>query len=893
MAANLDSIEGKLTSLEQILNSISTNTGGFKSLDNAAFNAGMKSLFKKMDASDKVVTKIQNILQNNSKNGSGSTNIHKVISEINGHVKNIDSVVSKNINKISGYAKDTVDYLKKIEGHVGKISPSSKNAPKNTTPNGGIKHIEGRVDDIYDELKKIHLDLSTNFNGSTGNATLDKKILANRKIEEKEKNWELRKKALENGKVYDKQGRELKKGSKNWNETKRQIEQEEKERAKIADKHKKDKEKPRRVASAINGISNFLSPNQKASASGLMDKGISALSQVNPIAGAIVGALKAVLELGSKLDRATSDFARTIGGNAQGKFNIGTTVQKAFDASRLGAGYTTDAMLSALTEVAEARGRTTERMSAAGTISAVDLKRFGIGGEAINNFDTFGKSLEETDKYFAKLYSQVSKKGLSFKNVSKAVNDNLKAAQKYGFQNGIAGLEKMAEKSTQLKYNMQQVFTLAEKVQDVEGAINVGANLSVLGGTFAQYSNPLQLLYESLNDTEALQERIQKIFSGKAFWDQEKGQINMSAMDKRFVREAAGAMGLNPDEMLNISFNEARIKKIQEQISPGLGKDTAEYIKNIAELDKNGNAMVTLSGITKAVSQLTEADKTLLEKESRAKDKSATAKLGDIYMSTISIGEKVDNILQYLKDFIGRWVFGLFKRFTGNLIERQTIAQGEGSESLQKARLQLFDSGKLGRGRAAAVKAGSMSETELAQYGISIPKAANGFSPDTFALPGNRGIITGKSHLEGGIAATRNGQPIEIEGGETLIGKLQSAIYRNELNQIRNGTFNPVAYANEAIKNDMARHLNSMAVAPVKAATPIAPQTGNMPINGTIKIDIPQTITINLSNGGKIGDYDVSQIIANYVDKFMKDAMIRGKLGGFDKENFYNQSTVI
>ena len=64
-------------------------------------------------------------------------------------------------------------------------------------------------------------------------------------------------------------------------------------------------------------------------------------------------------------------------------------------------------------------------------------------------------------------------------------------------------------------------------------------------------------------------------------------------------------------------------------------------------------------------------------------------------------------------------------------------------------------------------------------------------------------------------------------------------------------------------------------------------------IGGTIKVDIPQTITINLSGTGQIGQYDISNIIKNYVDTFMKEAQIRGNLDGFNKERFYNQSTVI
>ena len=210
--------------------------------------------------------------------------------------------------------------------------------------------------------------------------------------------------------------------------------------------------------------------------------------------------------------------------------------------------------------------------------SAMMMKRMGFGSEVLNEFDTFGKSIEETDKYFAQLYGEVSKKGLSFKNVSKAVNDNLKMAQSHTFANGLRGLERMAEKSVQLKFNMQQVATFADKVSDLEGAISTAANLSVLGGQFAQFSNPMELLYEGLNDTEALGDRMIKMFSGKARWDNEKGEMTMDPLQRQFLIEAAKGAGLNPDEMLNMAFNEGRLRHITNQIGKKKKKNTAEYI---------------------------------------------------------------------------------------------------------------------------------------------------------------------------------------------------------------------------------------------------------------------------------------------------------------------------
>ena len=304
----------------------------------------------------------------------------------------------------------------------------------------------------------------------------------------------------------------------------------------------------------------------------------------------------------------------------------------------------------------------------------------------------------------------------------------------------------MAEKSTQLKYNMQQVFQFADKVSELEGAISTAANLSVLGGQFAQFSNPMQMLYEGLNDTEALNDRIVGMFGNKAYWNKEKGQMDMSALDREMVKQAAKAAGLDASEMLNMSYNQGKMWHVAKQIGPGVNKDTAEYIKNIAEINEKGQAYVSLNGKETLVKDLTNADKDMLEKESRAKDAKDNAKLGDVYGETMSIGETLDNLLSYLQEQLGRWVFGLFNALARKENNRQEIAQGTGSDELQKKRLQYYNlhasehSGFWGGRKAwAANVVANMTERELDRE-LTKPEgqSANGINP-SLSIPGKYG----------------------------------------------------------------------------------------------------------------------------------------------------------
>ena len=907
-------VVNKMDDIEEVLKTTKSRAGRIESNTNNISSANDK-LEKIVKINSDILQKIQGMGKPTASTATGVslTDVDLKLKTIISHQINIDtntSTITGAVMDMNGSIKDATEYLRLLKEHIVDGN-ASKNSVKPSVSNADTKDSISSISKNVAAIVTILEDIRNNTITSSEEGDQDelKRLIR--------KNAIAREKEIDDKNEYKRiSEKDKKKRTEKEKKYLKAYERREKNRKKEEERANGKRGGSATAGKIISGVDSIIKEPKVAN---LANAGVSALSNVNPLVGAIAGLIKSVVELGSKQDRATSEFARAIGGGRFGKVNAGDTVSGMVRNMPLNRGYTSDAAYSAITEVAEARGRTTERMSKENLMSAIDLKRFGISADAINNFDTFGKSLEETDRYFAKLYGEVSKKGLSFKNVSKAVNDNLKQAQSHNFANGLRGLEQMAEKSVQLKYNMQQVFTLADKVSEIEGAISTAANLSVLGGQFAQFSNPMQLLYEGLNDMEALNDRMVKMFSGKAHWDEEKGEMTMDSLQKEFVRQAAKAAGLDPNEMLNLSFNEAKMNRISSRIMPGLDKDTAEYIKNIAELDKKGNPYVTLNGETKKVSELTDKDREMLEKESRAKDVREGAKLGDIYQETMSVGETLDNILKYLQEQLGRWVFALFNRFAARENNRQTTAQGEGKKELQQKRLDYyrlhssehfggwFSPSKKSRKNFAKEVAG-MTEAELdAALGNTEGKSPGGFAPTRTShfndfdflvaslVPGY-GLLRGMSHLYGGIKGRRRGQAWEAEGDEFLVNKNSSLRYYKELSQIQNGTFNPYSYANSIVKNDMNRHYMPMQVSPLeremlKAA--YKPANSNQPntISGTIKVDIPQRITIDIAGGNKIGDYDISSVIAKYVDSFMKEMMLKS-YSGFNKEEFHTKTVV-
>jgi hypothetical protein len=67
-------------------------------------------------------------------------------------------------------------------------------------------------------------------------------------------------------------------------------------------------------------------------------------------------------------------------------------------------------------------------------------------------------------------------------------------------------------------------------------------------------------------DMEGFTNKIIDTFSGKATFNRETGQVEMSAIDKRFLKEAAKQLGIGYEEAWNMATQQARIGDVERQL---------------------------------------------------------------------------------------------------------------------------------------------------------------------------------------------------------------------------------------------------------------------------------------------------------------------------------------
>ncbi len=444
----------------------------------------------------------------------------------------------------------------------------------------------------------------------------------------------------------------------------------------------------------------------KLDVSSVADKVSDTFSKMGPYGQAAAGliqVLKTAFEMYAKVDKAASDYARSVGGGrvAQDKMRQ-SAAESAAEMSKWGqTAYLADEVLQRMAEASERIGRNLEGLSTDDLRSLKNLKDFGIDDETIAQFDTFGISVHNVSKQITDLYGESGKKGLNAKATIKAFTSNLKMAQNYTFARGQKALMDMAMKSAQLKFNLRDAEQFANKVSTLEGAMTAGAQLSVLGGNFAMQGNPLAMLYNGLNDVEGLQEQMLAMTKGMARWDSKKGQLDISAFDRERLKAMGQATGIDYSELTTMAMNQARVDRVTSQLGGGFSKDEEEYIKNLASLDENGNAYIKVGKETYSMDDIRNNKddvRTKLQSESEAKDTKEGADLGDVWSSTRSIQDKLDDYIKWMQTKFMNVIVKIAAEMTGK--DEYALQYGlEGKDLKRYNKVKRFlDEGNLSQG---------------------------------------------------------------------------------------------------------------------------------------------------------------------------------------------------
>lgn len=226
------------------------------------------------------------------------------------------------------------------------------------------------------------------------------------------------------------------------------------------------------------------------------------------------------------------------------------------------------------------------------------------------SLDNFGMSTLDAGEMMTKMFNNSVKQGISLDKYAKNVSDHLTMAQKYTFKNGVNGLMSMAEKAAKLRVDMDMVAQMSEKMSTIGGAVDVSAQLQVLGGAFTQFADPMKLLYGSLNDMEGLTDQLTNLTKSMGRFNKDTGEIEIATFDKLRLKQAASAMGADYGKLIEQVTTQARRGEVEYQMK-GLSNIPQQYqelIMNMATFQNGVAGVRGKNGEFKALSKLENAD---------------------------------------------------------------------------------------------------------------------------------------------------------------------------------------------------------------------------------------------------------------------------------------------
>ena len=380
-------------------------------------------------------------------------------------------------------------------------------------------------------------------------------------------------------------------------------------------------------------------------------------------------------------------------------------------------------------------------------------KGTGLGIEGATKlgaqFELMGFDAKNTMDYVQGVVDTSERMGVNTTKVLKSVNDNFKKLNTFTFQQGVKGFAQMAENAEKFKIDIGEALDSAKMARTLEGAINMTAQLQVMGGEFAK-TDPFEMLFLSRNDPVKYAEKIGQMTKGiVSFRKMADGTFEkfISPADRDRLASAAKALGVSVENMTQMAERQADVQKMRQQMAGmGLDKREKDLIEGAAIMNKTtgrfevliGTHMKDISTLTKDQADAFAKQQVLLKdraKEAQTFDETFKATINALKAALLPILNGVNKVLNFVKplaDWISKGSGGWIKA-AGVLLAGAVAWKGasflfnKGVDNFIKGGLNNVFSGKAGK------EGGSLAGK------ILFPKKAGKILGETEEVAGKKG----------------------------------------------------------------------------------------------------------------------------------------------------------
>jgi len=199
-----------------------------------------------------------------------------------------------------------------------------------------------------------------------------------------------------------------------------------------------------------------------------------------------------------------------------------------------------------------------------------------------------------------KMAVEAQRLGLNVNTFIKNIGDNIKLVNQYGFDKGINGLAKMVAKAQALRFDIQQAVNIADGILDggPERAVEMAAELAMLGGDIGELGDPFALMFNSLNDVGAIQDSLVDLASAAATVNEETGQLEIPTYARERLRQQAKVMGVSFEQLTTAALNSKKQMMALDEIEfsglAGMSDEDKQFIATMSEINEKGEMVVKL-----------------------------------------------------------------------------------------------------------------------------------------------------------------------------------------------------------------------------------------------------------------------------------------------------------
>jgi hypothetical protein len=303
--------------------------------------------------------------------------------------------------------------------------------------------------------------------------------------------------------------------------------------------------------------------------------GLEAAFQKNVISGG----LESLMEFDATLNEVQKNTGAMMDDNSEAFASLTRNVAE-FGMSTQQAGQYMTAMSDALkTTDFNTLAKATEDFAAIeGATGASAENVTDIAGELMR----MGQSSEQVKDYMEGASKMAQKFGVSSKRAMESISRNIKNIRTMGFKGGEESLTRMAIRAEKLNMNVDEIFDVAKKARNIEGAMEMASELQLAGGSFANI-NPMDLLAAARNGPEELQKILTKMGGDIGKFNEKTGKYEFDAVDVDRLQMVADATGQTLDSVQNmIQSNAEQAKKTDmfKGITDGMSDLDAEMVNS-------------------------------------------------------------------------------------------------------------------------------------------------------------------------------------------------------------------------------------------------------------------------------------------------------------------------